>query len=97
MLRASPFSAKFALTRRKPAFLRASHSPWRFIPQNVLVILRGITLAWLLAGGIMAAKYKLTQESELTNWRHLFDFAVVSFMMAFVYHLITFVSAATAV
>lgn len=43
----------------------------------------------------MAAKYKLSQDSELTNWRHLFDFAVVSFAMAFVYQVITFVGSAT--
>ena len=51
----------------QPAFLRASHSPWRFIPQNVLVILRGITLGYLVASGIMLVKYKLGLDSDLTN------------------------------
>lgn len=79
----------------KPAFLRACHSPWRFIPQNVLVILRGLTLAYLTAVGIMAINYKLSLESEFSGWRHLFDFAVVSFVLVFVYHLITFVRCPT--
>lgn len=77
---------------RQPAFLRACHSPWRFIPQNVLVILRGIVLASIVATGVMVTHYKLSEESELTNWRHLFDFSIVSFIMVFLYHLITFVS-----
>lgn len=41
----------------------------------------------------MGINYKLGLESEWTNWRHLFDFAVVSFILVFLYHLITFVSA----
>ncbi|KAI9148134.1 hypothetical protein HJFPF1_11958 [Paramyrothecium foliicola] len=73
-----------------PAFLRASHSPWRFIPQNILVILRGTILAYLTAVGVMTAHYKLTQESDYTNWRHLFDFGIVSFGLVIVYHVITF-------
>ena len=40
----------------------------------------------------MAINYKLALESEYTNWRYLFDFAVVSLGLVFVYHLITFVS-----
>lgn len=55
------------LTWLQPAFLRACHSPWRFIPQNILVIIRGIILAYLTAVGVMAAKYKLGVESEFTN------------------------------
>ncbi|KAH8675096.1 hypothetical protein BGZ61DRAFT_361294 [Ilyonectria robusta] len=73
-----------------PAFLRACHSPWRFIPQNILVILRGIVLAFIVATGVMVTHYKLSEESELTNWRHFFDFSIVSFIMVFLYHLITF-------
>lgn len=40
----------------------------------------------------MVTHYKLSEESELTNWRHFFDFSIVSFIMVFFYHLITFVS-----
>lgn len=76
----------------QPAFLRASHSPWRFIPQNILVILRGTVLAYLLASAIMGADYKLSLNSDYTNWRVFFDFAIVSFVLTFIYHVITFVS-----
>lgn len=48
-------------------------------------------LAIILAIGIMVANYKLSEESEFSNWRHLFDFAIVSFIFVFVYNLITFV------
>ena len=77
---------------RQPAFLRASHSPWRFIPQNILVILRGLVLAYLTASGIMTIDYKLKEASDFSNWRHFFDFALVTFALVFLYHLITFVS-----
>ena len=40
----------------------------------------------------MVTDYKLTQDSDYTNWRHVFDFAIISFIMTFVYHAITFVS-----
>ncbi|KAH7131584.1 hypothetical protein B0J13DRAFT_106838 [Dactylonectria estremocensis] len=73
-----------------PAFLRACHSPWRFIPQNVLVIIRGIILAIIVANGAMVAHYKYHEESEYTSWRHLFDFCILSFITVFLYHLISF-------
>ncbi|KEY72350.1 hypothetical protein S7711_01032 [Stachybotrys chartarum IBT 7711] len=73
-----------------PAFLRASHSPWRFIPQNILVIARGLLLAYLATIAATGADYKLTQESDYTKWRLLFDFSVVSFVLVLIYHVITF-------
>ncbi|KAH7127467.1 hypothetical protein EDB81DRAFT_662623 [Dactylonectria macrodidyma] len=73
-----------------PAFLRACHSPWRFIPQNILVIIRGVLLAIIVAIGVMIAHYKVHEESEFTSWRHLFDFSILSFVTVFLYHLITF-------
>lgn len=73
-----------------PAFLRASHSPWRFIPQNILVILRGLILAYLVALGIMGTHYKLGLESEHPVWRFLFDFSVISYVLVSLYHIITF-------
>jgi hypothetical protein len=75
----------------QPAFLRASHSPWRFIPQNILVILRGVVLAYLVALGVMGSNYKLGLESENPVWRFLFDFSVISYVFVAVYHIITFV------
>ncbi|KAF5017212.1 hypothetical protein F66182_10882, partial [Fusarium sp. NRRL 66182] len=62
-----------------PAFLRASHSPWHFIPQNVLVILRGLVLAFIFAMGILVLNYELNEKSEFSKWRIVFDFANFSF------------------
>ncbi|KAL2203843.1 hypothetical protein CC79DRAFT_1371864 [Sarocladium strictum] len=73
-----------------PAFLRASHSPWRFIPQNILVILRGVVLVYLVALGVMGSNYKLGLESENPVWRFLFDFSVISYVFVAIYHIITF-------
>ncbi|KAH8168752.1 hypothetical protein LIA77_10878 [Sarocladium implicatum] len=73
-----------------PAFLRASHSPWRFIPQNILVILRGLVLAYLVALGVMGSDYKLGLESDYPVWRFLFDFSVISYVFVSLYHIITF-------
>ncbi|KND90133.1 hypothetical protein TOPH_05249, partial [Tolypocladium ophioglossoides CBS 100239] len=75
-----------------PVFLRASHSPWRCIPQNVLVVLRGIVLAYLTATSAMIMHYKLTEESDKPLAHHLFDFSLISQALVLVYHLITFVS-----
>ncbi|POR33502.1 Uncharacterized protein TPAR_06280, partial [Tolypocladium paradoxum] len=73
-----------------PVFLRASHSPWRCIPQDVLVILRGIVLAYLTATSAMIAHYKLTEESDKPLAHHLFDFSLISQVLVFVYHLVAF-------
>ncbi|KPM42174.1 hypothetical protein AK830_g4388 [Neonectria ditissima] len=73
-----------------PAFLRASHSPWRFIPQNVLVILRGLMLAFIIGTGAMIADYKLNEESDYSNWRLIFDYSIICFFLVFLYHLVTF-------
>ncbi|KAM5342027.1 hypothetical protein ACJ41O_015058 [Fusarium nematophilum] len=73
-----------------PAFLRACHSPWRFIPQNILVILRGLLLVVTTAMGIMVLNYQLSEPSDFSKWRLLFDFADVCFFFVFLYQLITF-------
>ncbi|KAH6610042.1 hypothetical protein Trco_000062 [Trichoderma cornu-damae] len=73
-----------------PVFLRVSHSPWRFIPQNVLVFFRGLILAYLIATAIIVANYELTVDPNLTNWRLLFDFALISGVMVLLYYMITF-------
>ncbi|PNY28108.1 Uncharacterized protein TCAP_01969 [Tolypocladium capitatum] len=82
------------LTRRvqQPVFLRASHSPWGCIPQNVLVVIRGIILGYLTATSALIAHYKLTEESDKPLAHHLFDFSLISLALVLVYHLITFVS-----
>lgn len=58
-------------------------------------MLRGLVLAYLVAAGIMTIDYKLKEDSKFSNWRHFFDFALVSFAMAFLYHLMTFVSSSS--
>ncbi|KAK5996770.1 hypothetical protein PT974_02112 [Cladobotryum mycophilum] len=73
-----------------PAFLRASHSPWSFIPQNVLVILRGTILVYLIATAVMIADYKFTEEIEYSQWGFFFDFALISAFLVLIYHLVTF-------
>lgn len=56
------------------------------------MIARGLLLAYLATIAATGADYKLTQQSDYTNWRLLFDFSVVSFVLVFMYHVITFVS-----
>ncbi|KAM0201887.1 hypothetical protein ACHAPA_010994 [Fusarium lateritium] len=73
-----------------PAFLRAAHSPWSFIPQNVLVILRGIVLALVTAVGILILNFEFHENTEYSNWRIIFDFANISFFFIFLYQLKTF-------
>ncbi|GJN72558.1 hypothetical protein PLICBS_006631 [Purpureocillium lilacinum] len=74
----------------QPVFLRACHSPWKFIAQNHLVILRALTLAYLVATSAMIGHYKINVEvSETTKFKHLFSFTMVCHALVFVYHLIT--------
>ncbi|QPC71377.1 hypothetical protein HYE68_002129 [Fusarium pseudograminearum] len=73
-----------------PAFLRACHSPWSCIPQNALVILRGLVLTFLIAVGILILNFELHEHSEYSKWRIIFDFANISFFFIFLYHLQTF-------
>ena len=72
-------------------FLRASHSPWKCIPQNVLVVLRGVTLAYLAGTSVMIAHYKLNVEESETKLEHFFSFTLMSHLLIFLYHLITWV------
>ncbi|EFY95902.1 hypothetical protein X797_010896 [Metarhizium robertsii] len=74
-----------------PVFLRCSHSPWRWIPQNALVGLRGCVLAYLVATSVMTGHYKMNvEESEDSPLANMFDFSLISYAMTFMYHLITF-------
>lgn len=77
---------------KQPVFLRASHSPWCFIPQNVLVFFRGLILAYLIAASILVLNYETTDAAPgETNARLLFDFAIISGFMVLLYFIITFV------
>ncbi|KAH8130553.1 hypothetical protein FP744_10003857 [Trichoderma asperellum] len=73
-----------------PVFLRASHSPWFCIPQNVLVFFRGLILAYLVATGCLILNYELTEDTTLSNYRLFFDFAIISFVLVLLYYIITF-------
>lgn len=55
------------------------------------MVLRGVVLAYLTAVAAMIGHYKLTEESEASPWRHLFDFGLISYALVSLYHLITFV------
>ncbi|KAJ2972179.1 hypothetical protein NQ176_g7305 [Zarea fungicola] len=73
-----------------PAFLRASHSPWNWIPQRLLVKLRGLVLAYLTGSGCMSLYYKLTEFTDHPKLYLLFHFGSLSFLITLIYHLITF-------
>ncbi|KAM0343376.1 hypothetical protein ACHAPU_008554 [Fusarium lateritium] len=73
-----------------PAFIRACHSPWPRIPQNVLVFLRGIVLVLAIVVGILVLNFEFREYSEYSKWRIIFDFANLSFFFIFLYQLITF-------
>ncbi|KAK0767133.1 hypothetical protein N5P37_000866 [Trichoderma harzianum] len=84
-------SAGRALLQDHPVFLRASHSPWCFIPQNVLVFFRGLILAYLIAASILVLNYETTDAAPgETNARLFFDFAIISGAMVLLYFIITF-------
>lgn len=75
----------------QPVFLRASHSPWTFIPQKSLTIMRGLLLVYLLVSGAMVAYFKLTELTDHSKWYLTFHLGSISFVMTLIYHLITFV------
>ncbi|KAL7929650.1 hypothetical protein V8C35DRAFT_284156 [Trichoderma chlorosporum] len=79
-----------ALIQDHPVFLRASHSPWCFIPQNVLVFFRGLILAYLIAATVLVLNYETTQATTETNARLFFDFAIISGALVLLYFMITF-------
>ncbi|KOS21878.1 hypothetical protein ESCO_002058 [Escovopsis weberi] len=74
-----------------PAFLRASHSPWSCLPQNVLVVVRGFIVVYLIATAAMVLDYELTQDKTVTKKSGLwFNFALISGLLVLIYHLIAF-------
>jgi hypothetical protein len=59
------------------------------MPQNVLCYARAAVLAYAIAAGVMILDYKLEdEESEHSNWRHFFDFSLVSFFLLICYHAV---------
>ncbi|KAJ1334199.1 hypothetical protein MN608_04205 [Microdochium nivale] len=72
-----------------PIYLRACHSPWSLIPQNVLAFIRLVFAGYLTSVLGVALKYKLEQEDEHTKWRIPFQFSTVSFLLLWAYHNLT--------
>ncbi|KAK8096734.1 hypothetical protein PG999_012678 [Apiospora kogelbergensis] len=71
-----------------PIFLRACHSPWRWINQSVLTLIRFVVSAYLLTVLGISTKYKLEMEDDHTRWRIPFQFSFVSFILLLVYNLL---------
>ncbi|KAK2731475.1 hypothetical protein CKAH01_08895 [Colletotrichum kahawae] len=83
-----PTPAAYGQVQDHPAFLRACHSPWRCLPQNVLCWIRGGVVAYLTAVGVMILDYKLREKSPYSNWRVVFDFSIVTYSLLLIYHLV---------
>ncbi|KAK6836597.1 hypothetical protein PG987_007092 [Apiospora arundinis] len=75
-----------------PIFLRACHSPWRWINQSVLTLFRFIISAYLLVVLGFSTKYKLEMEDDHTRWRIPFQFSSVAFSSLLMYNLLVTVS-----
>ncbi|KAK8029889.1 hypothetical protein PG993_011180 [Apiospora rasikravindrae] len=73
--------------RTQPVFLRACHSPWRWINQSVLTLFRFVISAYLLTVMGISLKYKLETEDDHTRWRIPFQFSTVSFILLLLYNL----------
>ncbi|KAH7039637.1 uncharacterized protein B0I36DRAFT_357039 [Microdochium trichocladiopsis] len=72
-----------------PIYLRACHSPWRLISQNLLTFIRLVLAGYLTTVLGFALKYKLEQDDEHTKWRIPFQFSTVSFVLLWAYHNLT--------
>ncbi|KAF6843139.1 hypothetical protein CMUS01_02419 [Colletotrichum musicola] len=83
-----PTPAAYGQIQDHPSFLRACHSSWRCLPQNVICWIRGGVVAYLIAAGVMILDYKLREESPYSNWRILFDFSIVTWSLLLIYHLV---------
>ena len=72
----------------QPIFLRACHSPWRWINQSILALIRFVISAYLLTVLGISTKYKLEIEDDHTRWRIPFQFSSVSFVLLLLYNLV---------
>ncbi|KAH7368247.1 hypothetical protein B0T11DRAFT_295926 [Plectosphaerella cucumerina] len=73
-----------------PAFLRACHSPWRWLDQKALCWVRGSILAYLVAVGIMIIDYKVEAKSDFSDWRIIFQYDSITFGLVLSYHALVF-------
>ncbi|KAI1816921.1 hypothetical protein GGS20DRAFT_133081 [Poronia punctata] len=74
-----------------PITLRACHSAWRAIGPTILFIIRAILASYLTSVAGVALKYKLDTEDEHTAWRIPFQFSTVSFVLQWIYHMLTMI------
>ncbi|ROV98053.1 hypothetical protein VMCG_07050 [Cytospora schulzeri] len=74
-----------------PIFLRAAHSPWRFLGQKALGIIRGLVLAYMIATTFLLINYKTKhQKDEHSYWRIPFQFSTVTWFLLLLYHILVF-------
>ncbi|KAI0018457.1 hypothetical protein F4780DRAFT_516941 [Xylariomycetidae sp. FL0641] len=71
-----------------PITLRACHSPWKGLNQQMLMGVRLLLVGYLTAVSGISLKWKLENEDGHTKWRIPFQFSTVSFVMLWVYHLL---------
>jgi hypothetical protein len=69
--------------------LRVCHSPWIAIGQQALVILRGITAAYLLISFVMIIHYDLKFNEH--GWLTAFEFSNIVYFLQVIYAWIAFV------
>ncbi|KAH8895834.1 hypothetical protein GQ53DRAFT_854040 [Thozetella sp. PMI_491] len=79
-----------ATVQDHPIFLRACHSPWSLINQSALTYIRAFIVAYLTAVGGMLIDFKLQRDDPHTNWRILWQFSSMSFLLMWLYHVTVF-------
>ncbi|KAI1365518.1 hypothetical protein F5Y08DRAFT_338629 [Xylaria arbuscula] len=72
-----------------PITLRACHSPWQIINQKLLFSIRLALTSYLTSVAGVALKYKLQTEDDHSAGRIPFEFSTVSFVLLWIYHLLT--------
>ncbi|KAH6678777.1 hypothetical protein F5X68DRAFT_245184 [Plectosphaerella plurivora] len=73
-----------------PSFLRACHSPWRWLDQKALCWIRGSILVYLIAVGILIIDFKVETKSDFSDWRIVFQYDFITFGLVLSYHAVVF-------
>lgn len=74
----------------QPIFLRACHSPWKWLNQNLLCYARGGVLVYLVVVFGMSSHFKLDRDDDHSAWRFLFQFSSITWAMILAYHVMVF-------
>ncbi|KAG0649618.1 hypothetical protein D0Z07_4049 [Hyphodiscus hymeniophilus] len=72
-----------------PIFLRVCHSPWLFIGQKMLVMIRGVTTTYLLVSFLMVLQYDLRINQH--GWLTAFELPNVVYMLQIIYNMLAFI------